>query len=54
MHMQPVFAGHDFISVAEKPVTEDVFARGLCLPSDVKMTEKEQKFVIDVIKAAFR
>ena len=32
---------------------EDIFARGLCLPSDIKMTEKEQNYVIDVIKSAF-
>ena len=53
MHMQPVFAKHDFISVAEKSVSEDIFARGLCLPSDIKMTEDEQDYVIDVIKSAF-
>ncbi|MBO7187658.1 MAG: DegT/DnrJ/EryC1/StrS family aminotransferase [Clostridia bacterium] len=53
MHMQPVFKAHDFISVTDKPVTEDIFARGLCLPSDIKMTEDEQLFVIDKIKACF-
>lgn len=50
MHMQPVFAGCDFITVAERPVDEAVFARGLCLPSDIKMTENEQDFVIEKIK----
>jgi dTDP-4-amino-4,6-dideoxygalactose transaminase len=53
MHMQPVFAGHDFISAEEKPVDEDIFARGLCLPSDIKMTEEEQNYVIEVIKSCF-
>ena len=53
MHMQPVFKGHDFISVSDKPVCEDIFARGLCLPSDVKMTEQEQTFVIEAIKNCF-
>ncbi len=53
MHMQPVFKGYDFISAEEKPVTEDIFARGLCLPSDIKMTEKEQSYVIEVIKSCF-
>ena len=53
MHMQPVFAEHDFISVEEKPVSEDIFARGLCLPSDIKMTEAEQNEVIRIIKGAF-
>ena len=45
MHMQPVFGANDFISVSEKPVDEDVFARGLCLPSDIKMTDEEQEEV---------
>lgn len=53
MHMQPVFAGRDFISAEEKPVDEDIFARGLCLPSDIKMTEEEQNYVIEVIKSCF-
>ena len=53
MHMQPVFAGHDFISVAKVPVNEDIFARGLCLPSDIKMTAAEQDYVMDVIRSCF-
>ena len=53
MHMQPVFRGHDFISVEERPVDEDIFARGLCLPSDIKMTEGEQESVMDAIKSCF-
>ena len=52
MHMQPVFAANDFISAAGRPVNEDIFARGLCLPSDIKMTEDEQDYVIETIKAA--
>ncbi len=53
MHMQPVFANNDFISVSKKPVGEDLFARGLCLPSDIKMTEEEQERVIKIIKSCF-
>jgi dTDP-4-amino-4,6-dideoxygalactose transaminase len=53
MHMQPVFAHCDFISTAQMPVSEDIFARGLCLPSDIKMTEEELSYVIDTVKAAF-
>jgi dTDP-4-amino-4,6-dideoxygalactose transaminase len=53
MHMQPVFAGYDFITAGDKAVNEDIFARGLCLPSDIKMTEAEQDYVIDIIKSAF-
>ena len=53
MHMQPVFRGYDFITAGETAVNEDIFARGLCLPSDIKMTEAEQEYVIQKIRAAF-
>jgi len=53
MSMQPVFKDNDFISVDEKPVGEDIFSRGLCLPSDIKMTEDEQEYVIEIIKSCF-
>lgn len=53
MHMQPVFADCDFIQVADRSVGEEVFARGLCLPSDIKMTEEEQDYVISVIRGLF-
>lgn len=49
MHLQPVYAANDFITLNDS-VGEDVFARGLCLPSDNKMTEEEQNIVINVIK----
>lgn len=53
MHMQPVFSGHDFIHIEEKPVSEDIFSRGLCLPSDIKMTAEEQERVIEAIREMF-
>ena len=53
MHMQPVFADNDFICVEEIPVGEDIFRRGLCLPSDIKMSESEQDRVIEIIKSMF-
>ncbi len=53
MHMQPVFEKYDFIKVEEKAVSEDIFARGVCLPSDTKMTKEEQQEVIRVIKELF-
>lgn len=31
----------------------DIFQRGLCLPSDIKMTKEEQEQIIEVIKACF-
>ena len=54
MHMQPVFAEYDFIKIAEgKSVAQDIFERGLCLPSDTKMTEEEQARVIENVKELF-
>lgn len=50
MHMQPVFKENDFIKVKENAVSEDLFERGVCLPSDTKMTEEEQDRVIEIIK----
>ena len=52
MHMQPVFAGRDFIRV-NGSVSEDIFARGLCLPSDIKMTPSQQERVMNVIRSCF-
>lgn len=49
MHLQPVYANNDFITL-DDPVGEDIFARGLCLPSDNKMTQEEQDIVINIIK----
>ena len=54
MHMQPIFKEYDFIKVIDKPVSEDLFERGVCLPSDTKMTKEEQERVINVIKNLFK
>lgn len=53
MHMQPVFKDCDYIQAAEKSVSEDLFNRGVCLPSDTKMTKEEQERVIKIIKELF-
>ncbi len=53
MHMQPVFEDYDYIQVAEKSVSEDLFTRGVCLPSDTKMTKQEQERIIKIIKELF-
>lgn len=52
MHLQPVFAGREFITAGDL-VGEDIFARGLCLPSDIKMTEEEQGRVISIVRGLF-
>ena len=53
MSLQPVFKGHDLIKVENESVGADIFSRGLCLPSDIKMTEEEQMTVIQAIKECF-
>ena len=52
MHMQPFYKGRDFITVENEAVSKDIFSRGLCLPSDIKMTEEEHQRVIDSIREA--
>lgn len=51
MHLQPVFKNCDFFSALDSgSVSEDLFSRSLCLPSDSKMTEEQVRFVASVIK----
>ena len=59
MHMQPLYMNNEFITSEgryknEKSVSEDIFERGLCLPSDNKMTEEQQDMVIAIIRSCFR
>ena len=53
MHMQPVFADCDFVTANGISNGEGIFARGVCLPSDIKMTREEQERVINLIKSCF-
>ena len=67
MHMQPIYRMNGFITRAGNgramtnayidgesiDVGMDIFNRGLCLPSDNKMTVEDQKVIIDIIKACF-
>ena len=68
MHLQPIYRMNAFITkdgngraksnayiAGEKPtdVGADIFQRGLCLPSDNKMTEEEQDIIIEIIKKCF-
>jgi dTDP-4-amino-4,6-dideoxygalactose transaminase len=54
MHMQPIYQSNDFIS-SDKSVDVgcDIFDRGLCLPSDNKMTPKQQDMVIEIVRSCF-
>ena len=68
MHMQPIYRTHPFVTVEGNgrgrsnayisgsgvDVGGDIFRRGLCLPSDNKMTLEKQDQIIDVIHRCFR
>jgi pyridoxal phosphate-dependent aminotransferase EpsN len=51
MHVQPLFANAERIG---GDVAEDLNQRGICLPSSSSLTETDQQFVIDAIRAAHR
>lgn len=67
MHMQPMYRLHEFVTrdgsgraktnaYIKGSVIDygaDIFERGLCLPSDNKMTKEEQDKIIEVIRACF-
>lgn len=53
MHLQPVFSANTFVKMNEEAVGADVFARGLCLPSDIKMTVEQQDQIIAMIHSCF-
>ncbi|MBR6509110.1 MAG: aminotransferase class I/II-fold pyridoxal phosphate-dependent enzyme [Clostridia bacterium] len=53
MHLQPIYKNNDFVSIGYD-VGEDIFDRGLCLPSDIKMTADEQNTIIEIIRACFK
>ena len=68
MHMQPMYRNNGFVTVHGSGrgtsnayiegghfanVSEDVFQRGLCLPSDNKMIAEDQDRVIEIIRRCF-
>ena len=68
MHMQPIYATNPFVTRYGNgraqsnayikgevvDVGMDIFNRGLCLPSDNKMTIEEQEAIIEIIKGCFK
>ncbi len=54
MHLQPIYRMQPFITSGNTDVGADIFARGLCLPSDNKMTVEEQDQIIEIIKSCFQ
>ena len=52
MHLQPMYKDNDYICLDED-VSADIFDRGICLPSDIKMSVEDQNKVIEIIKNCF-
>ena len=50
MHLQPVFNSYDSFN---NGISEDLFDRGLCLPSGSNMDEKDLQRVVNVIKGLY-
>ena len=53
MHMQPVYKDADMICAGDTCIGEKVFARGLCLPSDIKNTKEDMDMIISIIRGLF-
>lgn len=55
MHEQPVFAECDFVphNGDGSSVGSDIFARGLCLPSDIKNTPEDMELIIGIVRKCF-
>lgn len=67
MHMQPIYRMHEFVTREGSgramtnayiagdafDVGADIFERGLCLPSDNKMTKEQQDVIMEVIHRCF-
>lgn len=54
LHLQPVFSDYDFIKEDDgKCVAEEVFDRGLCLPSDIKNTDEDMELIVQIVRSQF-
>ena len=67
MHMQPMYRMNPFVTAEGngrarsnayiaggiEDVGVDIFRRGLCLPSNNKMTAEQQEIVIEIVRGCF-
>lgn len=54
MHIQPFFKNYKFFSSFKKgSISENLFERGICLPSDTKMNTDDIKKIIEIVKSIF-
>lgn len=66
MHLQPVFSDCDFVSFVEElhvvdeetgadnSISGEIFERGVCMPSDSKMSDEDLERVCDVVRKLWR
>lgn len=54
MHLQPVFRDYPyFVDIEGESLSDELFARGVCLPSGSAMTEKDLDRVIEGVRGCF-
>lgn len=53
MSMQEVYKGSELVKIEDYPVGYDLFDRGLCLPSDIKMTDEDLDKIIKAVRRCF-
>ena len=54
MHQQPVFAHCRHFAHGNEPVSDDIFERGLCMPSGSNMTRAEIDRIIDAMRGILK
>ena len=50
--MEPIYKEYSFISINDV-IDEDIFERGLCLPSDIKNTQEDMQRIIEIVRSQF-
>ena len=55
MNLQPVFADCDFFNHNDEGISvgEDIFNRGVCMPSDIKNTPEDMELIIQTVRKLF-
>lgn len=55
MNLQPVFADCDFFNHNDEGISvgEDIFNRGVCMPSDIKNTPEDMELIIKTVRKLF-
>ncbi|EUJ26546.1 DegT/DnrJ/EryC1/StrS aminotransferase [Listeria grayi FSL F6-1183] len=49
MHRQPILQGHKYVQSGDASISDELFNKGVCLPSGSNLTVEEQAFVIRLV-----